>query len=80
MISIFIAAYLGTSLAILSSAWLISHKSKADRERQKIDDSVSQLQRAEITNLQKQTVLIMKENQAHMKRIADAICERTKAT
>jgi len=80
MFSIFIAAYLGTSFAILSSAWLISHKGKADRERQRIDEEVNHLQRAEIATLQRQTVSIMKENQAHVKRIADAICDWRKTT
>lgn len=79
MILTFLAAYLGTFLAIISAAWLISHNSKKDRNRQQIDEAVGQQQRADITVLQRETVRIMRENQADLKRLSDAAVQIAKA-
>jgi hypothetical protein len=68
----FIAAYVGTFLAIISAAWIISHKSKDQRTRDQIDESVAAQQRADIFVLQRETVRIMRENQVELKAIAAA--------
>ena len=78
MIATFLSAYFGTLLAILTTAWIISRRSKEDRDRDKIDAEVGQLQRAEITALQRETVRIMRENQVELKRVADAAAQMAK--